>query len=260
MTRLYLSLFFFMIFINNLLSSYPPNYEDALKLFQKKEYEASLYKIREVFDSYRNSLEFRLLAASNYLELKDYKNALAHLKYASIDHPNSVEVMILFADVYNQMGQWNQALQALEKAMSLAKQDKTKEKHLRYYYAKTFYYSKNYERAKKITEALIAEDSNFLEALYLDALIYLAKKNFELAEFRFRTILSHSKIEKDLARSIYNNLGYIQEVYAQNQPKNSKEKNSFLREAKRYYELALQIQNDYSIAQDNLARLTRDEK
>jgi len=49
-----------IIFVGNILSAYPPNYESAMELFMNQKYEESLNKIREVFDNYRNSLEFRL--------------------------------------------------------------------------------------------------------------------------------------------------------------------------------------------------------
>jgi len=235
-----------ILFVGNILSAYPPNYESAMESFMNQKYEESLNKIREVFDNYKNSLEFRLLAAANYIELNNYDNALAHLRYAMNDHPDSYEVSILMSEVYIRKKQFNNATNLLYQAYNQFKNDKQKDIQIRYQIAKASYFAKNYQAARKQLETIIAQNPTFMPAFYLDGLIYLQQNNYELAQFRFNAITSLKEVDKDLLKKVYNNLGVLQELAAKNN-----------QEAIKYYKKALSIDPNYDIAKSNLARLEK---
>ncbi len=241
----------YVTYVGKILSAYPPNYEEALKLFQEKKYEESLNKIREVFDNYKNSLEFRLLAASNYIELKDYNNALAHLKYALVDHPDSVEVYILMSEVDLKINQISNSLNILYKAYEQFKQDKIKTHLIRYQIARIFYFTKKFEKSRQQLEILIAENPYNYNALFLDGIIYLQEKNYELSEFRLKSITTLKKVDPETLKKVYNNLGFIQEIYALNQEKPDIYRNN----ARNYYKKSLEIDPHYVYAINNLNRL-----
>ncbi|MFN3603624.1 MAG: tetratricopeptide repeat protein [Leptonema sp. (in: bacteria)] len=252
--RLYIIIFFsYLVFINRILAAYPPNYEEALGLFKEKKYEESLNKIREVFDNYKNSLEFRLLAASNYLELKNFPNALAHLKYASQDHPNSYEVYILMSEVYNASEQYQNSLQILNMANQIFKEENQK-KLIFFQFAKTYYLMANNSQSRKYIENMIARFPSFAPAIYLDGILYLKEKNYELAEFRFKSLLSLKNLDPDLKKRVYNNLGFIYSINLVKLPDASKEYKENFKLAKEYFKMATQIDPNYSIAKQNLEK------
>ncbi|GIX42175.1 MAG: hypothetical protein KatS3mg129_1908 [Leptospiraceae bacterium] len=247
----------YILFVGKILSAYPPNYENALELFKNHKYEESLNKIREVFDNYKNSLEFRLLAASNYIELNDYNSALAHLKYALEDHPNSHEVYILISEVNLRKKQYNTALNILYKAYEQFKLDKEKETLIRLQIAKIFYISQNYRAARKQLETIIAQNPTYAPAFYLDGIIYLIQKNYDLAEFRFNAILSLKKVDNNLMKKVYNNLGFIKEIQSKNYNQESLEYLDLTKEAIKFYKDALKIDSEYQIAKTNLLRIEK---
>jgi len=236
----------YILFVGNILSAYPPNYESAMELFINQKYEESLNKIREVFDNYKNSLEFRLLAAANYIELNNYDSALAHLKYAMSDHPDSYEVYILMSEVYIRKKQFNNATNLLYQAYNQFKNDKQKDIQIRYQIAKASYFAKNYQLARKQLETIIAQNPTFMPAFYLDGLIYLIQNNYELAQFRFNAITSLKEADKDLLKRVYNNLGVLQEITTKNN-----------QQAMKYYKKALSIDPNYELAKSNLARIEK---
>lgn len=245
------SVFIYLFFISKILGAFPPNYEIALKLFQEKKYEESLNKIREVFDLHRNSLELRLLAASNYIELNKLENALAHLRYALQDHPNSYEVYLLLSEVYNQTNQYQNSILLLTKAFQILKENQEK-KIMLYQIAKTYYLAKDWKNAKKSIENLIAIAPDYDLAIYLDGLIYLNQKNYELAEFRFKSLLSLKNLEPELKKRIYNNLGVIRFNSANQFLKDSNDYKESIKEAKEYFMKALNLDPDYEIANQNI--------
>lgn len=254
-SKTYIMLLIYLLIVGKILSAYPPNYEEALELFKQSKYEDSLIKIREVFDNYRNSLEFRLLAASNYIELEDYNSALAHLKYASQDHPNAYEVYLLMSEVYLKNKQFNKSLNILYNAYEQFKTDKQKDSAIRFQIAKVFYLSNNLNASRKQLEIIIAQNPTYVPAFYLDGVIYLLQKNYDLAEFRFNAILSLKDLDKSLLKKVYNNLGYIKEIQAKNFLVNSKEYSEYLNESKNYYKKALELDYSYQIAKMNLERI-----
>lgn len=244
-------LFIYLFSINKILGAFPPNYEVALKLFQEKKYEESLNKIREVFDNHRNSLELRLLAASNYIEINNYENAIAHLRYAIQDHPNSYEAYLLLSEVYNQINQYQNSILFLTKASQVLKANHER-KIILYQLAKTYYLAKDWKNAKKIIENLIAIAPDYDLAIYLDGLIYLNQKNYELAEFRFKSLLSLKNLNQELKKRIYNNLGVIRLSTANQYSKDSNDYKDTIKEAKEYFMKALNLDPDYEIANQNL--------
>ncbi len=247
----------YFLFIGKILSAYPPNYEESLKLFRQNRYEESLQKIREVFDDYKNSLEFRLLAASNYLELNDINKALAHLNYAQMDHPNSWEVPILLSEVYIKNKQPNLALRVLYPSIEKFKNDKKLNNLFRYQIAKSFFVMNNFEKARQQLEFIISNDPTNGNALFLDGLMYFLQNNYELAEFRFKSILYLSNIDRELLLKVYNNLGVIKEIGFKKLPENSILRADFKKEAMNYYNKALEIESNYPIAKENLANLSK---
>lgn len=257
-TKRLILIFIYFLFVSKILSAYPPNYEESLELFKQGKHEESLQKIREVFDNYKNSLEFRLLAASNYIELKDMQKALAHLNYAQIDHPNSWEVYILMSEIYIKNNQPNLALKVLYAGIEKFNSDKKINHLFRYQIAKSFYTSNNYAKARQQLEYIISNEPANEKALYLDALIYMIQNNYELAEFRFKSLLYTSPNDKIILAKVYNNLGVIKELSFKQQPENSITKLDLKKEAINYYNKALEIESNYILAKDNLANLTKD--
>ncbi len=241
----------YIISINNILAAYPPNYEVALKLFKEKKYEESLTKIREVFDSYRKSLEFRLLAASNYIELNNLENAMAHLKYAKQDHPNSYEVNILMSEIFNRLNQYENSIKILNQA-SQNIIDINQKKIIFFQLAKTYYLLKNYNLARKNLETLIAQYPDFDSAIYLDGLIYLNQNNLEFAEIRFRSLLSLKKLDLEIQKKTYNNLGVIYLKNSLKYPKESSEFKENSKIAKQYFDMSLKLDPQYTIAKKNI--------
>lgn len=256
--RIYLFFLCFMPF--PVFSSYPPNYMEALQLFEKNRFEESLQKIREVFHDHSTSLELRLLAAANYLQLKDYKNAMAHLRYAQKDHPYALEVPLLMAEVFMANQQYQEALKLLGKVSGNTK-DTSKALHIRYLIAKAYYHQRNFARSKQILEAILSDDPNYLEAIYLDGLIYLQQRKYDLAEFRWKGLLSHPKVTVPLLVLVYNNLGYVKEIQVSKVPETTQEYKTNIEEAKKYYEFAHKLDPGYPVAQQNRERwLQRNER
>lgn len=254
--RLWAILVYFL-FINKILSAYPPNYEESLELFRQKKYEESLQKIREVFDNYRTSLEFRLLAASNYLELNDIPKALAHLNYAQMDHPNSWEIVLLLSEAYIRNHQYNIALKILYTGLENFKNEKKIHNLLRYQLAKTFFSMNKYEKARQQLEYIIYNDPYNDKALFLDGVIYILQKNYELAEFRLKSILHVSNLDVDMIAKVYNNLGVIKEIYYNQMGDNSVLRDNLKKEALSYYNRAVELNTNYTVAKENLANLMK---
>lgn len=247
----FLIIFIYISFINRILGAYPPNYDIALKLFQERKYEESLNKIREVFDNYKNSLEFRLLAASNYIELNNLENAMAHLKYANRDHPNSYEVYILMSEIFNKMNQFDNSIRILMNASQNFKETNQR-KLVSLQLAKTYYLLKDYSLARKNLETLIAQYPDFDFAIYLDGLIYLNQNNIEFAELRFRSLLSLKKLNPEIQKRTYNNLGVIYLQYSSQYPRESIKYKENLKIAKHYFDKALKLDPNYLVAKKNL--------
>ncbi len=237
------------------LFAFPPNYEEALDLFYRKNYTQSLQKIREVFDNYRNSLEFRLLAASNYLELNDLYNSKRHLDYALQDGLNDIKIFILYSEILSRNKNINESFFKIQQGLQNPNLIIENKNLLMYFLARLYFVNNDYNGARKVIEQIVSVSPNYIPALYLDGLIYLIQKNYDFAEVRFKSILLLESHNLEFDKKIYNNLGFIYEQKAYKFERNSNEYKKNLNLATKYYELAYVLDPEYEVAKINFNRL-----
>lgn len=231
-------------------------YRKSQRLFLLKRYDDSLQEIRSVFEENKNSKELRMLAAGNYVEQGDYTQAIKHLTLCAQSHPDDPSVMAYLASVYRIAGNLNEAYAtAMRGLIRFGDNDS-----LRVEMAKIAIRMGNLPYARAQIDRVLQMKPGEFDALYLDGLLFLLQKKYEMAEFRFRNALSVSSGKSDLILAhLHNNLGYTLERLAVADAASGRGALSLQRneEAIRLYERALDTVPSNTIFAANADRLTR---
>lgn len=237
---------FAVIFLasQSLLAAFPPRYEEALGLFQNRKYNESLEVIRSVFDDHKDSLEFRMLAAANYVELGNYKSAQDHMYYALKDHPDSLDALVFLAVSFRKEGRPFKAIDTLRGALQKYPNDL----RIRYEIAASYYDLKKYSNARAHVSKMLAVDSNHFPALYLDGLCYMQEGSFENAEFRFRNAVRVKYENMNARANLYTNLAFTLERLADTAKRENKTETAEVQyeESEDYYKKSLELRPDQS--------------
>ncbi len=231
----------------------PAWYAEALNLYNQKNYEGSLEKIRAVFDADSGSFHLRILAAASHYRLGNTDSALAHLRAAEKADPGRFETHLLAASVYRKSGKATQAIASVRKAAALgASAEVVKTESARIYYE-----AGQYAKARAEAEAVLATDAKHAEAMYIDALFFARQGKWESAEFRLRQILHMGGLPSVYQADFYNNLGYALDKMSSGAQSSGKAEDavSLKKEAAAFYEKALKIQPAHPQAKANLSRI-----
>jgi Tfp pilus assembly protein PilF len=233
--------------------SQPPWYAEALKLHNEKQYDASLEKIRAVFENYSDNYYLRMLAAANHYRLNNTDSSFAHIRAAEKIAPERYETFMLSAAVYRQVGNSTQALNALKKAASLNAPAASVKLEM----SRLYYETAQYAKARGETDQILAADAKNAEAMYIDGLIFLKQSKWESAEFRFRQILLMGGLPAVYTADIYNNMGFaLENISIQaSKPGNAQESARYKKEAESFYKKSLQSDSKHAAAQANLNHL-----
>ena len=226
-----------------------PRYKEATELFQQGKYEASLDAIRSVFDDYKSSYEFRMLAAADYLEKGEFDNAVSHLQYCMKDHPDRAEPHALLAAVYRKAGNPGKALNHIRNVLKRFPDSVP----LRMETALAYAALGNAGAARTHIQKVLSINPNHFGAIYLDGLLYLKAGDLENAEFRLRNAARLGTPDPQLKFALLNNLGLTLSLLAERSDGQRKE--SYLSRARQYLQQAAQINPGHPALKANMARL-----
>lgn len=184
--------------------NFPPKYEEALKIYNGGNYEKSLEVIRSVFDDYKQSHEFRMLAAANYYKLGNTSSAIAHLEFCEKDHPDMIPVKIMLAGIQRESGLYTAALATLKRGLdqSPGNVDLLLEE------VKVQYKRGSLGQAKRTNEMVLSKDPNNFGAVVNEGILFLKAGKYEASEFRFRQALQIPHRAGKERASVLNNLAY----------------------------------------------------
>ncbi len=228
-------------------------YQEALKLYLYNKYEASLEKIRSIFDQHKNHMALRMLAAFNYLALKNYPKAAAHAQIALREHPNRMEVSALYLRVLRARRKYSSALAFALRALRRFKGAVP----LRLGLAAVYYEARQYRKAHRQLEYILAQEPQNFYAIYMDGLIFLQQGRYESAQFRLANALHIKSANQNDMLMLYNNLGVVYEKQAELMAKKGlrEQADNYYTQARRYYHYALEIRPEDPIIQANQARI-----
>ena len=245
-------LILFLFFAAPLFAELPPRYGEALKAYDAGKYEESLEIIRSVFDDYKSSYEFRMLAAADYYHLGNLNSAMAHLDYARKDHPERVDLRLMTAGILRSSGLFTKALEVLkEPGVPVAETRPLQMEEARIHYVR-----KNYAGAARVAREILAADPNYFDAVVLEGLLFIQEKKWDAAEFRFRHALRLPHRAGRERAMILNNLGFVLEKEAVALPAGEGERSrSMQQKAAEYFDRALQEDSTLKEAEFNRARL-----
>ena len=226
-----------------------PRYKEAVQLFQQGKHEDSLEAIRSVFDDYKSSYEFRMLAAANYLEQGQYDSAVSHLRYCMKDHPDRAEPHALLAAVYRRSGQPKKALAHIRDVIRKYPDSI----QIRWEAALSYMALESVAPARTHVSKILSSDPNHFGALYLDGVLYLKAGDLENAEFRLRNAARIGTSDKNLQFGLLNNLGLTLSLLAART--DGSRRDAYLEQAREYLEKASELRPNDPALKRNLATL-----
>lgn len=196
----------------------PAQYYSALQLYWEGKYDASLGKIREVFDLHQNNYDLRLLAASNYLRLENYRSAKLHIRKVITMYPKKEAGIALYVRILCAQGKCYQAKNIATRAIQ--NMGETPLLHLSV--AGAYYNMRSWRRTHQQLQQLLKMEPHNFYGYYLDGLTFLKEKRYEAAEFRLRNALAiGSQYPKDMYH-LYHNLSFALEKKARNLERQNK--------------------------------------
>jgi tetratricopeptide (TPR) repeat protein len=253
---IYISIFFSALVFSS--ESYPQNfpagYEDALKLFQQKNYQGSLAVIRSNFNPASHSYEFRMLAAANYLNLGNYELAKQHLVSCKTEHPKRYEPIaftgVILRKSGNLYGAANEIIQGIAKFPDNS--------GLRLEMTRIYFLLEKLPEARSQLDVVLQKDPNNINAIYLDGLIFIKQARYEEAEFRLKNVMGMKELPASIAPSLHNNLGLsLERMGLVIQQKGDKvQAKAKFQEALENYNKALGYSPDHPIYNRNKARIS----
>ena len=233
----------------------PKEYQQALALYLKGNFEASLKKIRSVFEKHKNRMSFRILAGANYIALGKASRALPHIRIARRLYPRRFEPALLYASLLRSQRKYYEAISHIRQTIQ-----KIGDSPALSLEASAIYYElKNYPKARIQIQRVLELDPQNYYAFYIDGLLFLQERRYELAEFRLRNALALKPKHKRDIKLLYNNLGLALEKKGEALEKRAKiaqAKQSY-REAKIFYSYALELDLKNQIIRRNKERMDR---
>ncbi len=238
----------------------PEGYDEAFKLYLKGDYKESLARVRAIFEANKTSMELRLLAAANYIELNEFNQASAHISVALQTNPKRSEPILFQANLLRRQGKLNKALRNIDRALPQIKEQTA----LFLEIAILHLQNNNRPLARVYMQRALERDPKNIYAFYIDGLIFLKDKQYESAEFRFRNALALKPIEGNLVVALSNNLGFCIEKKANSLllDKNHNIENvnkiakGLYKEARFYYKQAIKISPNSNTTLANLERIS----
>ena len=224
-----------------------PRYKEAVQLFQQGKYEDSLEAIRSVFDDYKDSYDFRMLAASNYLEQGQFDSAISHLRYCMKDHPDRAEPHALLAAVSRRSGQPQKSLAHIRDVIRKYPDSN----QIRWEAALAYMALDSVAPARTHVSKILSSEPNHFRALYLDGVLYLKAGDLENAEFRLRNAARVGTSDKNLQFGLLNNLGLTLSLLASRS--DGERRSEYIKQAREYFEKASQIRPDDAALKRNMA-------
>jgi len=252
--------FFFIFFLSVILSlpvvgqNYPDGYTEALEAFQRKDYNASLESVRSYFDPASKSYEFRMLAASNYMNLGNYETAITHLSYCRTENPLRAEPLLLTAVALRKSGNLYGAAREIIQGINRYPQNV----QFRIEMARVYFLLSKFPEARAQLDVALKLHPNHLHAMYLDGLIFIKQGRYEEAEFRLKNVLGMKSLSVSLLPPLHNNLGLVLERLGEISLKSSDRDNAVLRfkESEDHYKKALSYNSEHPVYRRNLARVS----
>ncbi|MCB1171123.1 MAG: tetratricopeptide repeat protein [Leptospiraceae bacterium] len=226
-----------------------PRYNEAVQLFQQGKYEDSLEAIRSVFDDYKTSYDFRMLAAANYLEQSNFEAAVSHLRYCMKDHPGRAEPHALLAAVYRRSGQPVKALAHIRDVIGKFPDSDD----IRWEAALSYLALDRVEAARTHVSKILSGNPSHFGALYLDGVLYLKAGDLENAEFRLRNAARVGTPDQNLQFGLLNNLGLTLSLLATRATGERRE--DYLKRAREYLQKAAEIRPNDPALKRNMANL-----
>lgn len=233
----------------------PEGYTEALETYKKRDYNASLAKVREVFEANSGSTEIRLMAAANHFRLGNFDDSLAHLRLCIKANPARIECYALLSGVFRVSNRFEEAIRFSRDGVTKFPNNVV----LRYEYAISLYKAGKYAEAKAQVGRILSLQPTSFEGVYLDGLIALRQNSYEAATFRFRQASQIGTSNKAMLSDLYNNMGYSYERQgdAAEAAKDISNATRFYSEAREHYEKALDYNDDNAKAKKNMDRVSK---
>ena len=230
-------------------------YKRALNFYLRRNFGASLEVIRSIFEEQKENMALRILAGANYIALGKPSRAAPHIQAAMRLHPQGFEPSLFYTRLLRSQKKYYKALVHARRAMQRVGEVPA----LRLEAAAVYYELKNYPKARIQLQRVMELDPQNYYAFYMDALIFLQERRYELAEFRLRNALAlHPKHKRDL-KLLYNNLAFALEKKGESLEKSAKiaQARQCYREAKAFYSYALSIEPQNEMIRSNKERIDR---
>lgn len=157
----------------------PVGYQEAYQLWQQGKYEASLEKIRELIKGNIGHYHLHFLAAHNYWRQRNLKSAQAHFRRAMKAEPEEKGVYVDFARMYLDFDRTTSARRIAVRGLRKVGENE----ELRSLIARSYYMEKKYRASLKHVYLAKQQNSEYPEAVFLEALNNLALGNYQNAEF-----------------------------------------------------------------------------
>ena len=180
----------------------PREYRQALELYLKGNFEASLEKIRSIFEEHKDRLGLRLLAAANYTALGKASQAMSHIQIARRIYPQRFEPALFYVRTLRAQKKYYEAIAQARKAMRKIGRSPALVLEI----AAVYYELKSYPKARAQVQRVLELDPQNYYAFYLDGLLFLQEGRYELAEFRLRNALALRPQHREDLKLVYNNL------------------------------------------------------
>lgn len=182
------------------------NYYQAHRLFLKNNYNLAIPYYQKSLEIEPSQAKAARELAYSYLWAKDTRHALALFKKLSKNNPENNQLKLALAEAYTQLGNHKKVISLIKKIIR-----ETGQENLKIRLARAYLWDRQFDKAEKITNQILAEDPDGASAKFLLAQIFQYNQKSQQAAKILENLVEE---EKELPKGLQKE--EVRELLAQN--------------------------------------------